>query len=559
MTRTPLFGVVVRSLRQADRANRTGLSVAGIVERDRSARTALRQARRALRAHEAEAGGMTRRRFLGTSSAAVAGLALTGCSLATRPAARPGVDPVLIVGAGIAGLMAGYRLRQSGVPVRIMEAQNRVGGRMLSLRGFFADGQVAELGGELIDTDHTAMHALAVELGFPLDDLSIEDAGITTDTWFFGGRPRGEVEIVEAFRPVAASIVADLATIGGDVSYRSPSGAATLDRLSLAEWLERAGIDGWLRALLDVGYTTEYGLEIDEQSALNLLFLIDPRAEPFRIYGDSDERFHVRGGNDHLPRELGRRLDDAIETNVHLEAVRAAADGRFVCSFTRGAAAFDVVAADVVFALPFTLLRRVRIDVVLPPAKRRAIDEIGYGTNAKLMIGFTDRVWRDRHRTNGSVLTDLPFQLVWETSRHQPGESGILTNFTGGRHGVAIGTGSATDQAAAAVGALEQVFPGIEATRAGAREARFHWPTHPYTLGSYACYRPGQWTTIAGAEGEPVGRLFFAGEHCSTRAQGFMEGGCETGEAAARAVLAVRGVRSGAAPIARRVLLRARA
>jgi monoamine oxidase len=209
--------------------------------------------------------------------------------------------------------------------------------------------------------------------------------------------------------------------------------------------------------------------------------------------------------------------------------------------------------------LPFTLLRRVRIDVVLPPAKRRAIDEIGYGTNAKLMIGFTDRVWRDRHRTNGSVLTDLPFQLVWETSRHQPGESGILTNFTGGRHGVAIGTGSATDQAAAAVGALEQVFPGIEATRAGAREARFHWPTHPYTLGSYACYRPGQWTTIAGAEGEPVGRLFFAGEHCSTRAQGFMEGGCETGEAAARAVLAVRGVRSGAAPIARRVLLRARA
>jgi monoamine oxidase len=88
------------------------------------------------------------------------------------------------------------------------------------------------------------------------------------------------------------------------------------------------------------------------------------------------------------------------------------------------------------------------------------------------------------------------------------------------------------------------------------KEVRFHWPTHPYTLGSYAGYLPGQWTTIAGAEGEPVGRLHFAGEHCSVRAQGFMEGGCETGERAAADVLALRGVRTGRS-IPRRALLRA--
>ena len=58
-------------------------------------------------------------------------------------------------------------------------------------------------------------------------------------------------------------------------------------------------------------------------------------------------------------------------------------------------------------------------------------------------------------------------------------------------------------------------------------EVRFHWPSHPWTRGSYACYQVGQWTTIGGAEGERVGNLHFAGEHCSLRAQGFMEGGCE--------------------------------
>ena len=86
------------------------------------------------------------------------------------------------------------------------------------------------------------------------------------------------------------------------------------------------------------------------------------------------------------------------------------------------------------------------------------------------------------------------------------------------------------------------MWPGVAAARAGQKEVRFHWPTYPWTRGSYASYRVGQWTGFAGAEAEPVGRLFFAGEHCSLEAQGFMEGGCETGEAAAAAILEQMGV-----------------
>ena len=139
-------------------------------------------------------------------------------------------------------------------------------------------------------------------------------------------------------------------------------------------------------------------------------------------------------------------------------------------------------------------------------------------------------------------MSDLAYQTSWEASRKQPGTAGILTNFTGGRHGIELGAGSAVDQAARAVADLERVFPGVAAARTGAREARMHWPTHPWTQGSYACFRPGQWSALRGAIGESVGGLHFAGEHCALETQGFMEGGCESGEVAAAAVGARLGV-----------------
>ena len=177
------------------------------------------------------------------------------------------------------------------------------------------------------------------------------------------------------------------------------------------------------------------------------------------------------------------------------------------------------------------------MEIELPPAKRRAIDEIGYGTNAKLMLGFQSRPWRTKFGSSGMVLTDLPFQCTWETSRGQDGGAGILTNFTGGRHGLSIGQSDAGLQGMHVVGALEEIYPRVSNTRWAGKDVRFHWPTNPWVKGSYAAYKPGQWTTIRGAERERVENLHFAGEHCSLESQGFMNGAVETGEAAARAIL----------------------
>ena len=479
-----------------------------------------------------------RRRLLQSAGASAL---LAGCQSLPAPMRAGKHEDVVIVGAGIAGLTAAWRLRQQGIGVRVFEAQERVGGRMLSLRNYFPDGQVIELGGELIDTDHVRIRALANELGLPLDDLLEGDSDL--DTWYFDGRAIGEHELVRAFVPVAAAIERDLAAAGDgayDYTDRNPAFRA-LDTLTISQWLDRNGVSGWLRKLLDVAYTSEMGLEIDQQSALNLLtFIGTDDKDAFRIFGASDERSHVRGGNDLIPQTLASRMADVVETGQVLEAVRGDADG-YVLSFRKGIASRELRARQVILAMPFTLLRQVQLDVDLPARKRQAIDGLAYGTNAKLMIGYDRRVWRDQH-ANGASMSDLAYQTTWETTRKQPGSGGVLTNFTGGRHGVELGQGSPKQQADAATRDLDRVFPGLAAARTGAREARFHWPSHRWSMGSYSCFRPGDWSGIRGVMGESVGGLHFAGEHCALETQGFMEGGCESGELAAQAVLAQRGL-----------------
>ena len=520
MARTPIVDLLRRAAIIAAHAKQSGRPLDEVIEIEREARV-----------------DRARRNFLRTTAGASAALMLAACAPADVKPKRED-DAVVIVGAGVAGLTCAYRLRQAGVAVRIYEAQERIAGRMFSLTNHFADRQVCELGGELIDTGHARIRALASELGLTLDDLSADPTATAGDIWFCQGRRYGENEILHAFAPLAAAISRDAGTLPDEeITYATPGGAEALDREPLAAWLDRNGASGWLGKLIEVAYTTEMGLECDEQSALNFLTFIDPGTDAFKIFGESDERFHVRGGNDQIPHRLGAALAASIETGSVLEAVRQDASGAYTLSFRRGAGAFEVRAHRVVLAAPFTTLRRVRIDVELPAAKRCALAELRYGTNAKLMIGFDERVWWTRHKLGGATYSDLTPQTTWETSRMQPGTAGILTNFVGGRHGVEIGEGTPKAQADIATSALEAIYPGLASARTNAREARFHWPSHPWTLGSYACFTPGQWTTIRGAIGERVGNLHFAGEHCAFDNQGFMEGGVETGEWAAMAIL----------------------
>ena len=486
-------------------------------------------------------GRHTRRDALRAGGVAFAGLVASRCASVVPAAA--GADEVLVVGGGLAGLTTAWRLRQAGVAVRVLEAQERVGGRVLSLRGAFPEGLVAELGGELVDSGHESFRALASELGLELDDLLVEPPGVV-ETFHFGGARRSEAELVEAMRPVAEAARRDLALLGEspDVTWRGPEAARALDALSIPAWLERSGISGWPRTLVEVAFESECGLPPGEQSCLNFLLFASFGPDEPRLYGDSDERFRVRGGNDQVPARLAGQLGEAVLRGTRLEALRTGSDGRYVASVRRDGVSREERASHVVLALPFTLLREVRLETPLSPMKKRAIAELGYGTNAKLMTGWARREWRLAHGSTGSVMTDAGFQVCWETSRAQKGTAGVLTNFTGGAEGIAAGGGTPAERASELATRLDAVFRGISAWHRPQEAVRFHWPTHPWTRGSYACYRTGQVTAFGGSEGEPEGRVFFAGEHTSRLHQGFMEGACESGGRAAREVLATMGV-----------------
>jgi monoamine oxidase len=481
---------------------------------------------------------LTRRKFLQTSAAVAATFGAGALAGPLGPAvwgAETRAARVAIVGGGIAGLNAAYLLRKTGIRAAVYDAAQRTGGRMFSRPGALAPGLVTEFGGEFINSDHDDVLALVREFDLPLMDMEAPGEAQLADTYVFGGQHRTEAQVIEAFRPVARRVAADVARLPDPIDFQHP-GAVALDRVSLAEYLRRVGATGWIGQLLEVAYVTEFGLDAGEQSALNFITLIgtDLR-EGFEIVGDSDERYKVRGGNQQIVDGLARRLDGQIRLGHRLVALRRRGAGFTLTFERRGAGTVETAADVVVVAIPFTLLRDVAIGVELPAFKRRAIRELGYGTNAKLMLGLLERPWRARGRS-GAAYSDAGFQLCWDNSRGQSGPLGGVTLYSGGRPGLDVGRGTAEAQAARLLPGVEQTLPGVAAARSGPA-ARWHWPTYPFTRASYACYKPGQWTTIRGAEGAPVGNLFFAGEHCSLDYQGFMNGGAETGRLAAEAVL----------------------
>lgn len=542
MARTPLFALLRRTLQLAKVTRDDPRPAEELLAASEQAR------RDRLEGRPATTRGPTRRGFLAASGGAALAAGCASARGAATGAGAGAAGKVLVVGAGIAGLTAAHYLTKWKCPVTVVEAQNRIGGRMLSLRGHFADGMNCELGGELFDTPHVTIKALAKELDLELQDLKKDDP--FGETFHFGGRNRTAADILTAWKAVLPAVekaikpFLDKEGEWKDVTYAEPAGAEALDRAPLAEWFARLPGEAWFRDLLSVGYVTEYGNELADQSSLNFLTMIGTEEDKFEIFGGSDERFRTKGGNDQFITRLREKLGDAVVTGRRLVAVAKGADGRITCTFQEAAATHEMTAEHVVLTLPFTLLREVKLDgsLGLPGVKKKAIAELGYGTNAKLMLGFNSRPWRKLHKASGESMTDLPYQTSWETSRGQPGESGIITNFTGGLHGVGLKEGTHEHQARKAVGEMDKLWPGTAAAFTG-KHALFHWPSNPWVKGSYASYKPGQWTSIRGSEGEAAGNLHFAGEHTSGEFQGFMEGGAESGRRAAFEVLDALGIK----------------
>jgi monoamine oxidase len=524
MARTPIFAFVRRAMAIAAQSSRPGNPPAEEwVELLSASAAAERESRRA---------------FLRTTAAAAAGGVLLAPDLFSAFASEQAIGPkTAVVGAGVAGLNCAWKLRKAGVPVRLFEASSRAGGRMFTARDLLSPGLTTELGGEFIDSGHEEMLALVKEFGLGLWDFRDLEKVTKKEAFFFDGKHRSEAEVVKAFVPIARKIAKDSESLGEEVSYRVHGNGEKLDRTSIAEYLDQVGARGWIRELLDVAYVTEYGLDAGDQSSLNLIQLIGTETKGgFKAFGESDERFTVKGGNERVCEELAKKLEGTIELRHRLAAISAKDAGYRLTFEDANGSAVDLDFESVVVTLPFTMLREVDIRLPLPEVKKKAIDELGYGMNAKVFAGFSNRRWR-KLGYGGNTLSDESFQLCWDNAALQPGTSSGITFYSGGQAAIDAGTGTANDALARLLPGFERAYPGSSAGLNG-NVSRFHWPTYPFMKAAYACYRPGQWTSIGGAEGESVGNLHFAGEHTSSDYQGYMNGGAQSGADAAKAVLA---------------------
>lgn len=506
------------------------------------ARTPLARALGRLLADSVSGRGITRRTFL--AGAAVAGVAAAWPGLVQAAVPRGLTRPrIAIVGAGLAGLTCAYRLRQAGCYATVYETDGRVGGRCRTARGHLAEGQVAEHGGELIDQGHTAIRQLARELGLTLDNLLRAEPNGTEPFYWFAGSAYSYGDATRDIKAIWQQLHADVVAAGYPTTYkRSTARGRELDAMSAADWINRyvpGGRESNLGRLLDVAYTIEFGRETQWQSALNMLYLLGYVGQgQLRIFGPSNEKYHVRGGNDLIAGRLADALQGQIELNRRLAAIRQNSGGSFTLTIEDGAAATDVVADHVVLTVPFPVMRATvdYADAGFSTVKQAAIAELGTGLNTKVNLQFTDRHW-NQLGSNGETYSDTGYQCTWEVSRAQPGMAGTLVNYLGGQPGLIPPGETPAETAARFLAQAEPVLPGLSAKWNG-RVLVDDWAVAPWSRGSYSCWLVGQYTRFAGAEGEREGNCHFAGEHTSYDFQGYLNGAVESGERAAGEILA---------------------
>ena len=465
---------------------------------------------------------------------------------------------IAIVGAGIAGLNAALTLQDAGLSCSIYEASDRIGGRMHSDAITWEDGMVSEWCGEFIDSDHETIHRLIRRFGLKTTDLGWGRADRTQSVLYFFNRYYVAEELARGFQALAPLLQQQVQEVGFPTTHAHFTQAGfRLDHLNVYDWIEQY-VEGGHAApvghLLDAACTGYFGLDTDEQSSLNLVYMFGLQ-EPSR--GSTTPRpmqgsSKIVGGNEQLPVAIARSLPEGyIHLRHQLVALERKSDASLALTFATADGFAEVQCERAILTLPFSALRQVDYRRAgFDPLKQAAIEQLGYGTISKLFLQFDMPYWYEDgpwpHPHNGFIITDLDIQTLWDASIGQTGSNGLLVDYTSGRRGAAYAPSTAYSTADDSANIqryaqdclqqLERVFPGISAHYTG-RAALSYATGDPYLLGSYACWRVGQYTQFGGYEGVRQGPIYFAGEYCSVEFQGFMEGAAREGARAASEIV----------------------
>jgi monoamine oxidase len=440
---------------------------------------------------------------------------------------------VLVAGAGLAGLTAARELTRQGATVMVVEARPRVGGRVWTIRQGFTDGQHAEAGGEMIDESHDAIRALAADYSLPL--VRVLKSGFGLARRDAGGRTRIlKPSSNRGWQRLERELHDEVRRFKiGELRWDSPI-AAEIARHSVLSWLEARGGDAELRETV----SSLRGFFLADPEALSLLALVDQYASDGAV--GADRMYRVEGGNDRLADALASELGERLHLGVELVAVSQR--GRRVRASLKSRRDASQVTVDyLVSTLPATLLRRIPMTPALPARQHDAISRLSYGRATKTLLQFPRRFWLRpaRPRAFGSA---ADHGAVWDANEEQRGPAGILALLAGG---------SASDQTGDLV--ARDGMPGLARTLdwLGYREEpisafkQVQWEAEPWSRGGYAVFDPSFEPAWRGWLAQPLGRVFFAGEHTSLKFQGYMNGAVESGQRAAAELSAAHSLSKG--------------
>ena len=454
-------------------------------------------------------------------------------------------------------------LRDFGIAATIYESSTRVGGRMHSERSYWNDGQHTEWCGAMVDSTHATIHTLARRFSLALLDTHAAWPAHARDTCYLGGSYYSMADADRDFAKVYPILQEQLAQVNATTTYANATPTARrLDGISMRDWIERyvpGGLASRLGRLVKEAYRNEYGREVEELSALNLVLQLGQQTtfaqdRRLNVLGYSDQRYILARGSQTLPEAIAAHLPSgSIRFGYRLLAIRRRPGGTYELRFDRDGVLESVYADRVVLAIPFIALRAVDYSRAnFDSAKTNAIENLGYGYHTKLHLQFDRRAWmRPAHPwpepTTGQIWTTLRIQSALDYSLGQRGTDGLIEVFTAGPPAmvdtppmpyVRVGESAAAMwHVRQFFTQLEAIWPGVSSTWNG--KATFgNAQADPNILASYSCWLVGQCTTIAGHEARAQGGVHFAGEHTSVEYQGFMEGGARSGLRAAGEILA---------------------
>ena len=452
----------------------------------------------------------SRRAFLKGAGAAALSTPLLASPFAGAVFAAPNRrKSCIIIGAGMSGLAAAYRLSKSGWDVTIIEARNRIGGRVWTHH--FPDSNLTcELGGEWIGDDHERMIALCREFQLPLQrhrfqDSLLQDGKISSPgAWGFSPQSKNAWKKFEAAWP----------------KYTERD-RQNLDRYDWWTWLKRIGYsedDLRLRDLMD---STDFGESIRHVSAYSAA------GEYLESNATNEMDWKISGGNDRLPRAMAERIG---LKNFRLSTTVSAITQKNGKVYVR--AGNEVLTADAcVCTVPARVLNNIRFSPELPSAQVKAAWELQYARIVKSAISFDERFWK---ADDFSLISDTTSHYYFHSTQKQSGPTGVLTSYA---------VGEKADVLASQSNARRQEIITRDLSSFNERAPQLAngiisqaWQRDPWTQGAYALYRPGQWFSVRPILQKPHGKILFAGEHLADW-QGFMEGAVNTGEAAADALL----------------------